>query len=77
MPRPNRTVAALCIAVIALAAFVPGVFSLDHAWYEAQWILLPEDRPAVVEHRLPPGRERLVRLLSLLPSRAPPLVAIA
>ena len=48
MPRPNRSVVGLCIAVIALSAFLPGISSLEYALFEPQWVLLPDDAPVAV-----------------------------
>ena len=43
MFRPRRSVAAFCIAVIVLAAFLPGVSVVGYATFEPQWILLPDE----------------------------------
>jgi hypothetical protein len=72
MPRPNRSVAGLCIAVIVLAAFLPGVCTLDYALFEPQWVLLPDEVPVAVYSPVAPGDEQPVPLLSLVASRAPP-----
>jgi hypothetical protein len=77
MPRPNRTVAFACIAIIALAAFLPGISALDHAWFELQWVLLPDETTVLVETGQSTSSERPLGLLSLLPSRAPPFVSLA
>lgn len=77
MPRPGRSVVGLCIAVIALAAFLPGISSLEYALFEPQWVLLPDDTPVAVCAIGTPGDEQPVPLVSLLPSRAPPSFALA
>ena len=75
MPRPNRSVALLCVAVVALATFLPGITAFDHAWFELQWVLLPDQVPVLVERPPAGAAERSLRLLPLLPSRAPPSLA--
>ena len=72
MPRPNRSVAGFCIAVIVLAAFLPGLCALDYALFEPGWVLLPEE--VIVARDFPEARcdEQPVPLVSLLSSRAPP-----
>jgi hypothetical protein len=72
MRRPNRTVAGICIAVIAVAAFAPGMFSFDHALFEPLWVLLPDETPVAVHVAVVPCDEQPVPLLSLVSSRAPP-----
>ncbi len=72
MLRPNRSVAGFCIAVIVLAAFLPGVCALDHALFEPLWVLLPDEVTVVVDRPLTPSDEQPVPLLSLLSSRGPP-----
>ena len=75
MPRPNRSIVGLCVVVIALAAFLPGVSSLDYA-FEPQWILLPDEAPVALCIIATPGIEQPRPLLSLLPSRAPPTFSL-
>jgi hypothetical protein len=77
MPRPSRSVAGLCIAVIALAAFLPGISALEYALFEPEWVLLPDDTPVVVCSPVACGDEQPVPFLSLLPSRAPPAFPLA
>jgi len=77
MSRPNRPVAVLCIAVIALAAFLPGIAALEAALLEPQWILLPDEVSVAAFRPVPPCLEQSVPLLSLLPSRAPPTLPLA
>ena len=77
MPRPSRSVVGLCVAVIALTAFLPGVSLLDYALFEPQWILLPDEAPVALCITATPGIEQPRPLLSLLPSRAPPTFPLA
>ena len=77
MRRPNRTVAGLCIVIIALSAFLPGVSALAWALAEPTWVLLPDDTPLDVCITATPCDERPVSLLALLPSRAPPSSPLA
>jgi hypothetical protein len=73
---PNRAVAALCIAIIAIAAFLPpGLATLDDAWFELTWVLLPLPAAATPVAPFTAPRERSLRLGSLLSSRAPPFSA--
>jgi hypothetical protein len=72
MPRPRRSVAGLCIAVIVLAAFLPGVCALDYALFEPQWVLLPDEITVALDTPVVVSDEQTVPLLSLVPSRAPP-----
>ena len=77
MFRPRRSVAAFCIAVIVLAAFLPGVSVVGYATFEPQWILLPDE--VVVPVDLPVVRcdEQPVSFLSLVDSRGPPALFLA
>jgi hypothetical protein len=72
MPRPHRAVAGFCVAVIVLAAFLPGICALDYALFEPQWVLLPDEVVVAVDVPVASCDEQTVPLLSLLPSRAPP-----
>jgi hypothetical protein len=72
----RRSIAVACIAVIALAALVPGLAAFDHALLEPVWVLLPGEAPVEFCPAIPAGTEQPLRLLSLLPSRAPPSKAI-
>jgi len=77
MPRPNRPVAGLCIAAIALAAFLPGFAAFHYAVFEVRWVLLPDATPVAVAGPAIPGDEQPLSLQSLLPSRAPPARPLA
>lgn len=72
MLRPNRSVAGFCIAVIVLAAFLPGMCALDSVLFEPLWVLLPDEVVAVVERPVVLCDEQPVALLSLVSSRGPP-----
>lgn len=76
MPRPRRPVVGLCVVVIALAAFLPGI-SLESALFAPQWVLLPDDTPVAVCIIATDEDEQPVPLVSLLPSRAPPALPLA
>ena len=78
MSRRSRTsVACLCLVVIALAAFLPGVAAFDYAVPTLPWILLPDLADAAVVLVAPHSDEQPSSLLSLASSRAPPLAALA
>ena len=77
MPRRDETVAAICIAIIALAAFVPGISSFDEVLFEPPWLLVPDETPVLLEDGFTVQRESPLGLLSIAPSRAPPLPALA
>ena len=72
MIRPNRSVAGFCVAVIVLAAFLPGICALDAVLFEPLWVLLPDEVVVAVERPVTPCDEQPVALLSLLSSRGPP-----
>ena len=73
MPGPNRAVAALCIAVVAIAAFLPpGLATLDAAWFEPAWVCLPPDPSIVIAGPPVAPDEQPVPLFSVGGSRAPP-----
>ena len=71
--RSQRSVACLCIVVVALAAFLPGVAAFDYAVPALPWILLPDLAATAVVPAVPPCDEQPSSLLSLVSSRAPPL----
>jgi peptidoglycan/LPS O-acetylase OafA/YrhL len=73
MSRRSRTsVAYLCIVVVALAAFLPGVAAIDYAVPELPWILLPDLAAAALVLIVPVCDEQPFSLLSVISSRAPP-----
>lgn len=73
MSRRSRTsVACLCIVVVALAAFLPGVAAVDYAVPVLPWVLLPDLAAAAAVLVVPPCNEQPASLLSLAASRAPP-----
>lgn len=72
MPRSRTSVAYLCIVVVALAAFLPGVAAFDYAVPVLPWILLADRAEAVLSFAAPAGDEQPSSLLSLVSSRAPP-----
>jgi hypothetical protein len=72
MPRPRRSVVIVCVAVVALAAFLPVGSLHFYAIFELDWVLLPDEAPATLVPAIAPSDEQPVPLLSSLPSRAPP-----
>jgi hypothetical protein len=74
--RPRRSVVFLCIAAIALAAFLPGVSALDALVFEPTWVLLPDLSSLVIPDTTAAPDEQPRSLHSLLPSRAPPAISI-
>ena len=71
MFRGHRAAAGL-IAVLTIAALLPGLCSVEAAIFESAWVLLHE--PVVVPADLPivVASEHPEPLLALLASRAPP-----
>jgi hypothetical protein len=72
MLRRNRSIAGFCVAVIVLAAFLPGICSLDYAFIGLQWILLPDEISVAADIPVPACDDQPVPLLSLVSSRGPP-----
>ncbi len=72
MPRPNRSVACLCIAVVALTALLPGLSAFTDAVFEPRWVLLLDQTPATPALVAATGDEQTLSLLPLAPSRGPP-----
>jgi hypothetical protein len=72
MLNTRRSVAGLCIAIVALAALVPGLAVLDYALFEPQFVLLLNDTPAAFCPAPAPCTERPQPLRSPLVSRGPP-----
>ena len=77
MPRPIRSVACLLIGVIAFAALVPGMSSVEWASFEPVWVLLPDETSVAVYRAILPGDEQPDPLFCLLPSRSPPSAPLA
>ena len=77
MRRPHRSVVGICIVVIGLSAVLPGISGLECALIEPQWVLLVDETPVAVDSTVEPVDEQPLPLLSFLPSRAPPSVAVA
>lgn len=70
--RARRPLAIVCIAVVALAVFVPGVAALDLAPPPLDYVLLPQLEPLVVIASVPIRTEQPRALRAALPERAPP-----
>jgi hypothetical protein len=72
MLKPSRPVAAFCIALVALAAVVPGIASFDQASLQPVWVLLPAEGQAVdAPACIRPGTQPH-SLRAALDSRGPP-----
>lgn len=70
--RRRALVVGLCIAVVAVAAFLPGTSALDYALFELPWVLLPDQAPTAF-HAVPArASEQPDSLLSLALERGPP-----
>ena len=70
--RARRPLAIVCIAVVALAVFAPGVAALDLAPPPIDYVLLWQLEPAGLVLTLPVIAEQFVALRAALPERAPP-----
>jgi hypothetical protein len=70
--RSRRSVAYLCIVVVALAAFLPGGAAFDYAVPELPYVLLPDLAVAAVVPAAPLINAQPSSLLSLVSPRAPP-----
>jgi hypothetical protein len=70
--RSRKPVAYLCLAVVLLAAFLPGVAAFEYVVPVVPYVLLPDLAAAVVVQVAPRHNEQPSSLLSLVSSRAPP-----
>lgn len=70
--RARRPLAIVCIAVVALAVFVPGVAALDLAPPPLDYVLLAQLEPLALVASVPVPTERAHALRAALPERAPP-----
>jgi hypothetical protein len=72
MRRHRRLLAGLAVAIITVAACLPGLTAIDYAVFERPWtlVLAPVPQPAPVLAADPAAQPLSLR--SLLPSRAPP-----
>ena len=70
--RARRPLAIVCIAVVALAVFVPGVSALDLAPPSLDSVLLPQLEPRGDIAVVPVFTEQPDALRRALPERAPP-----
>jgi hypothetical protein len=74
MFRGRRTAAGL-IAILTIAALLPGLCDVDGAVvFESIWVLLPDPVPAFADLPVVVATEQLDPLLALLASRAPPFL---
>lgn len=73
MPDRRRAVAAACIALVVVAAFLPlGGVSLDWLVVTPAFVLLAPLPAPAVPCQAPRANEQTVALLAILDSRGPP-----
>ena len=77
MSTHHRVVAAGLVAIVTIAAVLPGFAAFDTAIFDAAWVLLPDETPAPYEFPVVAASEQPDPLLSLLSSRAPPSLLFA
>ena len=71
--RARRPLAIVCMAVIALAVFAPGVAAIELAPPSPEFVLLPQLEPVRLVDALPiVAGEQPAALRAALPERAPP-----
>ena len=70
--RARRPLAIVCIAVVALAVFAPGVAALDLAPPPLDYVLLPQLEPLALIANAPVRIDPPQALRATLPERAPP-----
>ena len=70
--RARRPLAIVCVAVVALAVFVPGLAALDLAPPPLEFALLPQLEPRDLVASVPVPTEQPEALRAALPERAPP-----
>jgi hypothetical protein len=70
--RRRALAASLCLAIVLVAACLPGLAALDWVVFELPWALLPDDRTARAAEALPPPNGQPRSLFALFPPRAPP-----
>lgn len=71
--RARRPLALVCIAVVALAVFVPSVAALELAPPPLDFVLLPQFEPLGTVAALPLRAPQPEALRAALPERAPPV----
>jgi hypothetical protein len=76
MLRPSRSVAAFCIAVVIVAALLPGADGISAALAEPIWVLLPDHTPADLAPIAISPDEQPLELFSILGSRGPPAISL-
>jgi hypothetical protein len=72
MPRPGVPIVIICMAIAAFAAIVPAC-GLEYAIFSPSWVLLADSFVLVVRSCADRRDEQPLALLSLAPSRAPPI----
>jgi hypothetical protein len=68
----RRTVTYLCVAVLLLAAVLPGVAAMDYVVPSPGWVILPAFSPAPPVRPVLVAVEQVRSLAASLPPRAPP-----
>ena len=70
--KTRRAIAAGLIAIVTVAALLPGFAAFDSAIFDAVWVLLPDETPVPYDIAVARVSDRPDPLLTLLSSRAPP-----
>lgn len=70
--KTRSAVAAGLIAIVTIAALLPGFAAFDSAVFDAVWVLLPDETPVPYDIAVVHVSDQPDPLLSLLSSRAPP-----
>jgi hypothetical protein len=71
--RARRPLAIVCMAVVVLAVFAPGVAAIELAPPSSEFVLLPQLEPVSLVDALPVAAvEQRDALRAVLPERAPP-----
>lgn len=72
-PRTRRTVAVLCIVLVACAVLLPASTpTMVSVEFHPLWLVVPDTRAVIVEGTAACSAEQPVALLALGASRAPP-----
>jgi hypothetical protein len=77
MPRPRRSIVFLCIAVVAFAGLLPAGSVDLVAILTPLWLVIPAVAIVLTRRRALRSDEQPISLLSLVPSRAPPVNTFA
>ncbi|RPH62386.1 MAG: hypothetical protein EHM89_05655 [Acidobacteria bacterium] len=77
MPRPRRSIVFLCIAVVAFAGLLPAGSVDLVAILTPLWLVIAAIAIVLIRRRTLRSDEQPISLLSLVPSRAPPVNTFA